>query len=182
MRWTEARQLTSSLGWASDDKSPDPGLPPSAYFDALREAGQAVQAAQFLGLALPRWEAVAWAARSVRDLRTDEVRGPAEAEALKRALLWVQDPTEPRRRAAYEAAQAAESSSPERLAALAAFFSGGSLAPEEFQAVQAPPEAAGKLAAGAVLTAVFSGAEPWAALERCFEEGVRLAEGAGGAG
>lgn len=177
MRWTEARQLTSTLGWPDDSLGPDQGLPPADYFDALRGDGRRVEAAQFLGLALPRWEAVAWAARSVRDLAPASTRGPAEEEALKRALLWVQDPTDARRRAAFEAAEAADPGSPERFAALAAFFSGGSLAPEDCQAVQAPPEAAGRLAAGAVLMAAFRGPEPWDALERSLDEGVRLAAG-----
>jgi hypothetical protein len=177
VRWTEARQLTSTLGWDEDASGPDQGLAPAAYFEALRKDGRAVEAAQFLGLALPRWEAVAWAARSVRDLNGRARRGAAEAEALKRALLWVQDPTDTRRRAAFEAAEAAESSSPERFAALAVFFSGGSLAPEDLQAVQAPQDTAGRLAAGAVLAAVFRGAEPWKALEKSLDEGARLADG-----
>jgi hypothetical protein len=177
VRWTEASQLAAILGWPADAEGPDQALEPQAFFQALREGGRAVQAAQFLGVALPRWEAVAWAARSVRDLTSDDARGPAEAEALKRALLWVQDPSDARRRAAFEAAEGADSASPERLAALAAFFSGGSMTPDNCEAVQTPPEIAGKLAAGAVLAAAFAAQEPWGALERSFEEGVKLAEG-----
>jgi hypothetical protein len=177
VRWTEARQLTSTLGWPEDGDGPDQGLAPPAYFEALRKDGKSLEAAQFLGLALPRWEAVAWAARSVRDFAAEEGRGPAEAEALKRALLWVSDPTDARRRAAFEAAETAKSTSPERLAALAVFFSGGSLAPENVQAIQAPLEAAGRLAAGAVLAAVFSRPEPWKALAQSLDEGVKLASG-----
>lgn len=177
VRWTEARQITDMLEWSpAPEGEPDASLPPKAFFEALMKAGRLVQATQFLGLALPRWEAVAWAARAVRDRRAEAPRKPAEIEALKRALLWVQDPTETRRRAVYEAAEAAPTSSPERLAALAAFFSGGTVTPPDCQPIQAPHDAAGKLAAGAVIAAVFSGPEPFRALENYLNEGVAMAE------
>ena len=177
VRWTEARQITAMLDWtAAAEGEPDASLSPQAFFEALVSSGRLVQATQFLGLALPRWDAVAWAARAVRDLRSGAERKPAEVEALKRALLWVQDPTEPRRRAVFEAAEAAPTSSPERLAALAAFFSGGTVTPPDCQPIQAPHDAAGKLAAGAVIAAVFSGPEPLRALENHLNEGVAMAQ------
>ncbi len=82
-------------------------------------------------MALPRYETVGWAARVVRDLGAGGERPRADADALKATLLWVQDPTEPRRRGAFDAAQLADMSCAERLAALAAFLSGGSMAPRQ---------------------------------------------------
>ena len=81
VKWTEAGQVTAILGWKAAAGDPSPGQPPRAYFDALRAAGRDADAVEFLSQALPRWEAVAWAARSVRDLSSpgDE----ADARALK---------------------------------------------------------------------------------------------------
>ena len=180
VRWTEARQVTDLLGWRPvAGQEPDPALPPQVFYEGLVSQNRLVQAAQFLAVALPRWEAVAWAARAVRDQRSDSEREAGEIEALKRALLWVQDPTDVRRRAAFDAAEMAPATSPERLAALAAYFSGGPVTPDDCEPIQAPHDAAGKLAAGAVLAAVFSGAEPFQSLGKRLEEGVALA-GAGG--
>jgi hypothetical protein len=106
------------------------GATPEAYFTTLRKAGRLTEAAMFIGRALPRHETVAWAARAVRDFTRPEPASREDADALKAALLWVQDPSESRRRAAYDAAMAATDQEAEQLVALAAFFSGGSMAPE----------------------------------------------------
>jgi hypothetical protein len=156
VKWTEAAQVAELLGW-------DRGLEglarasPEAYFALLRRTGRLEDAAFFIGQALPRYETVTWAARVVRDLRPSSVAPGPEADALKATLLWVQDPSDARRRAAFEAANRIRHPGPERLAALAAFFSGGSITPPEAPAVQAPKEIAGRFAAGAVLLAAVEG-------------------------
>jgi hypothetical protein len=166
------------LDWPVRPNDPDGGLAPSAYFDALRTAGRHIEAAEFLGQALPRWEAVAWAVRAVRDVRPADARGAAESAALKAALLWVQDPTENRRRSAFAAAEGADATAPERLAALAAFYSGGSVAPADCAPLPAPKEAAGRFAAGAVLVAALSAPKPDKTLAACLDAGVAMASGA----
>ena len=179
VKWSEARQVISALGWdhAENPDGLDLSLSPKAYFDALVAAGRYADAAGFLAQALPRLEAVAWAARAVQDLRADEVKPKSpEAAALKAALLWIQDPTEPRRRAAYEAAEACNGHSAEHLAALAAFFSGGSIAPAEQPAVPAPRDAAGRFAAGAVLYAAAQSGDMNGALQRSLKAGDAIAE------
>lgn len=175
MKWTEAGQVTAVLGWKDAAGDPPPGDAPRAYFDALRAAGRDSDAVEFLSQALPRWEAVAWAARSVRDLGSpaDE----ADARALKAALLWVQDPSEERRRAAQEAAEGAEPDSPARLAALAAFYSGGSIAPADADVLPAPRDAAGRFAAGAILTAAARADDMDAALASSLGAGAAIAAG-----
>jgi hypothetical protein len=105
-----------------------------------------------MGVALPRYEAIVWAARAVRELAPVEPNTP-EGEALKAVLLWLQDPSDSRRRTAFDVAQRAAEGSPQRLCALAVFFSGGSMAPETLQPVPPPKDVAGKFAAGAVLAA-----------------------------
>lgn len=167
--------MTAILGWKAATGDPSPGQPPRAYFDALRAAGRDSDAVEFLSQALPRWEAVAWAARSVRDLSSpgDE----ADARALKAALLWIQDPTEERRRAAQVAAEDAEPDSPARLAALAAFYSGGSIAPADAEILPAPRDAAGRFAAGAILTVAARSDDMDAALAASLGAGSAIAAG-----
>jgi hypothetical protein len=179
VKWSQAQQVLSVLGHEGEPGD-DVGAPPKAYFDSLVEAGRLHEAVQFLAQALPRHEAVAWAARSVNSLK-DQAGPPASArvvenaDALKAALLWVQDPSEPRRRKAFAAAELCGDNSGERLAAMAVFFSGGSIAPPDCQPVVAPRDAAGRFAAGAILVAAGGGAQGSSALRACLVEGAALA-------
>lgn len=174
VKWSEAGQIAELLGW-EEDLGEDARAAPAVFFDRLRGEGRLADAAFFLGQALPRYETVAWGARAVRDLRGDSVgRGP-EADALKSALLWVQDPSETRRRTAFEAAQKARDNSPERLAALAAFFSGGSMAPGDCPPVPAPKAAAGRFAAGAVVLAAARTGDQTRALAQALDAGAAIA-------
>lgn len=171
VKWTEAGQVAELLGW-DQDAVPDPHKPPDDFFANLRDQGRNQEAAYFLGQALPRYEAVVWAARVVARLAPPE---SADSAALNAALEWVADPTEVRRRAAYEAASAAKSDSPARMAALAAFFSGGSMAPEGQAAVLAPRHAVGRLGAAAVLLAADQSDDGKAALGWALDQGVDIA-------
>jgi hypothetical protein len=170
VKWTEAGQVTDL---PEDDV--DARSDPADYFERLRQAGRLTDAAFFLGEALPRLETVAWAARTVRDAPAPG-RSHQDADALRCALLWVQDPSEPRRRAAYETAMAATDRGAERMVALAAFFSGGSIAPEGCPPVQAPKDAAGAFAAGAVVLAAARSGDMDAALVRSLDLGQVIAE------
>jgi len=67
--------------------------------------------------------------------------------------------------------------SPQRLCALAVFFSGGSLAPEALEPVLAPKETAGKFAAGAVLSAAARSPDRTQALDVAFKLGEAFASG-----
>lgn len=174
VKWSEARQVAAILGWEEEGAPAPYGSPPHAYFHALRERGRREEAAAFMGQALPRLEAVAWAARAVRDLKGDPGAG-AESAALRAALLWVQDPSESRRRRAFEAAAAADAGSAEALAAMAAFYSGGSVAPPQCPPLPAPREAAGRFASGAVMVAAAGASDPRAALDACLDQGEQLA-------
>ena len=175
VKWSEASQVLELLGDGAADLPKAGAEPPAAYFEQLRGSGQLAEAVRFLAHALPRLETVAWAARAVRDLppadgkanRTDEL-------ALRAALFWVGDPTEHRRYAAYNAALACRGASPERLAALAAFFSGGSIAPAELASVHAPREPVHQFASGAVLLAAARSADMNGALGRALDAGVAI--------
>lgn len=176
VKWSEASQVIDTLGpnWKSEDA--EGALPPQVYFESLRKAGRHADAARFLSQALPRLEAVGWAARVVRDLTPEGAdRTSPEARALRAALLWISDPTEFRRRAAYDAASQAKNTTPEYLAALAAFFSGGSIAPEHSAAVPAQREAAGRFAAVAVISAANRTADKRAAYDLALDTGADIA-------
>jgi len=175
VKWTEAGQITTLLEW-DPAQAQNLASAPEAYFTDLRAQGRLDEAAMFLGQALPRYEVVAWAARALQDLKPAKASAqPADKQALDAAQAWLKDPSEPRRRAAFEAANAAGESAPERLAALAVFFSGGSMAPDDCPPVPAPREAAGKFAAAAVILAATRTADRQAALARALDVGAALA-------
>ena len=101
---------------------------PRQFLDLLLEQKQFIDGIRFLAHALPKPEAVWWAcacARSVAGAKPS----PQVAAALQAAEKWVADPSEENRRAAMPAAEAAELGTPAGCAAVAAFWSGGSLGP-----------------------------------------------------
>lgn len=175
VKWAEAAQVVRLMEKAAPKRAPEPEGDPPSYFDALRAAGRPHDAAMFLAYALPRLEAVGWAARSVRDLFEGIERPPQDTAALRAALLFVGDPSEQRRRTAYEVSEKANKASPERLACLAAFFSGGSIAPADLQPIQPPPGATARFAAGAVMLATISCPDPIAAIQSRLDVGVVIA-------
>jgi hypothetical protein len=174
VKWTEAGQV---VALAAEDAPEDKALSlaPSAYFAQLRGQARRAEAVKFLALALPRLEAVAWAARAVRDTKTSAAPKADEVRALRSALLWVSDPRENRRRAAFEAAQECAPASAERLVAMGAFCSGGSIAPEDCPPVQPPRGAAGLFASGAVLSAAAASPNMQAALDTALDMGAKIA-------
>jgi hypothetical protein len=175
VKWTEAGQLTALLGWPATDEL-DLATPPQDFFAELRNQGRLDEAAMFLGQALPRYEVVAWAARALDNIKPAKGSPrPENAHALAAARAWLEDPSEPSRRAAFEASNAAGEDAPERFLALAAFFSGGSMAPETCPPVPPPREAAGKFAATAILVAANQSSDRQAALLKALDQGAALA-------
>ncbi|USI74916.1 DUF6931 family protein [Sphingomonas morindae] len=165
--WTEAGQITALLGWPPQ---PDERAPPPRFFEALRAAGRDRDAIRFLAQALPRFEAVAWAARMVAS------QGRAPDPALLAAVTaWLRDPSEAHRRAAGAVAAARPAASPARLCAFAAFTAGGSLAPDGAPPFAAPRATAGRFVAGAVLAAAAEQADPPAARAAALDAGLLLA-------
>ncbi len=139
------------------------GLPPAAGASvadlpdvpaavlALRSAGLAGEAARLVAFALPKREAVWWACMCARAV-------PAEVKnddrlALEQAEAWVFKPTDETRRQAFAHAQAAEFGTPEAWAAVAAFWSGDSMAPAGQAPVPPAPNLAGTAVAGSVALA-----------------------------
>ena len=109
-------------------------------------------AIRFLAFALPKREAVGWGCLCLRySLGTEEAAKISETQvAVER---WVSNPDEGNRRAAQAAADKEGSESPSALLAMAAFFSGGSIAPANLQPVAPPEHVTPQFVAGAVMVA-----------------------------
>jgi hypothetical protein len=129
------------------------GMAPRAFLDALLAAGHLPDALRFLAAALPKREAVWWACVCTRLVLDQTTPQPAVA-ALVAAETWCYRPTEENRRAAHAAAEAATLEHPAALAAMGAFFSGGSIAPPHITTpVQPGPFHTARMVAGAVMLA-----------------------------
>ena len=109
---------------------------PRQFLGVLIEKQRHADATRFLAHALAKREAVWWACLCIEQMLGPEP-APAAAAAVKAARSWVIDPSDENRRAAFPAAEAAKVGSPAGCAAMAAFLSGGSLAPPNLTAV--PP-------------------------------------------
>lgn len=139
------------------------GQSPPDFLDRVCAAGYHVDAIRFLAHALPAREVAWWACLAARSVTGD---GPtAHLKALDAAEAWVYHPDEEHRRAAMAAAEAVENDAPARWAALAAAWSGGSLAPPGSPVVPPGETLPAQAAAGAVLLAAVRN-EPERAAER----------------
>jgi hypothetical protein len=131
--------------------APD-GASPAAFLNSLLAAKNLGEAVQFFAFALPAREAVWWACVCSRETLPDPVPPPLQ-EAVSATETWVRNPTEENRRTAMSRAQATDMKSPAAWAAIAAFWSGGSLAPENLPEVPPAPHLIGCAVAGAVMLA-----------------------------
>jgi hypothetical protein len=125
---------------------------PAQFANDLLAAKNLTQAVQFFAFALPPREAVWWACLCSRDALREPVPEPLK-DTVDAAEAWVRDPSEGHRRAAMARAQATDLKSPVAWAAVAAFWSGGSLAPENLPEVPAAPHLTGCAVAAAVTLA-----------------------------
>ncbi len=177
-----ARQIFDRFPFPDDIRALLTGQPTALeFFNSLVAQKKHQPAVTFLAFALPKKEAVLWAALCAKLAGgpNGAPLPPKQAAALQAAQRWVQNPTDENRRAAYPAAEAATFGTPAGCAALAAFLSGGSLAPPDLTAIPPPEYACGQTAGHAVIVAgVIS--SPEKALEkyaRFLAEGFAIAGG-----
>ncbi len=157
------------------------GLGPAEFLGALIERAMFPDAVKFLARALPKREAAWWACLCARSVLDDPPPDPL-LRAVEAAEQWVYDPSEEHRRAAYAAAQAAQFAHAASWAAMAAFWSGGSMAPPDVPAVPPADNLTGKAAAGAVMLAAVQ-TEPERAAEKYrlfLKRGIDIASGGNG--
>jgi hypothetical protein len=145
------------------------------------EQGLFMDAIRVMAIALPRREAAWWACLNARAARKED-DPPSGLKALEAAERWVFKPTEENRVKAFEVAEIAGFSCPESYAALAVFWSGGSMAPPEAAVVVPPGDAlTGTAAAAAVLLAAArepKTVDTW--YRQAMEQAVDIAKGGSG--
>lgn len=159
-------------------KLPRDGLSPGAFLERLIAERHTHDAVRFLAYALPKREAVWWATRCAR-LAGGPVLPPEQQAALETTERWCAGPSEELRRAAMAASEKAELKSPAGCAALAVFFSGGSLGPPDAPVVPPADDLTARTVTGAVLMAAVVN-EPEKAeqkYQRFLEQGLALASG-----
>lgn len=179
VRWTEAHQIASLMG-VDEAEWPASGIAPDEHYRAVRAGGDRLSAVSFIGHALPRFEALTWAARVLDEQAAALTLSRADRQALEHALRWLGEPNDRTRRAAMAAAEAAGERAPERMLATGVFFSGGSISQPDLPPVMPSPELAGRFAAIAVTLAAARAQDGAALLDRALDLGERVAaDGAG---
>jgi hypothetical protein len=123
---------------------------PSEAVKRLVRAELLIEAARVCAHALPPRERVWWAARCAR-ATTSGALPAADRDACAFGEDWVRRPADETRRVAMERAQASGFTSPEAWVAVAAFWSGDSMAPPDQPKVQPAPHLAGSAVVGAVI-------------------------------
>ena len=132
-----------------------PDLSPQGFLSLLIEAEAIGDAVRFMAFALPVREGVWWACVVANNQGAEQ--GESDAACIRSAARWVYDSTEANRRACMTAAESANFEGGAAYAALAAFWSGGSLAPEGMPDAPADPSL-GHIGVGAsVLLSITSG-------------------------
>lgn len=131
------------------------GKPDAASaLDALVAAERLPDAMRLIAHALPKREVVWWACMCARAVPDPALPEP-DAAALVAAEAWVRKPDEASRRAAMEAAQKCGFRTPEAWAAVGAFWSGGSMAPEGQPVVPPADHLTGVAVAGGIIMAAL---------------------------
>lgn len=123
----------------------------------LEVAGLLIEATRIAAHALPAREAVWWACMCARHTAASGTDPQSEAETREAAEEWVRRQTDEHRRAAMDRAHAVGFRSPEAWAAVAAFWSGDTMAPPTAPKVPPEPHFRGLAAAGSVALAAVRG-------------------------
>jgi hypothetical protein len=152
--WTDARQVAEQAGLDRSSRPPA-GVAPQTYFEQLRESGRPDLATVVMASFLPRLEAIAWVAAALPAPEPADPDYRARRLLLDAARRWIDEPDDDNRRAVYALTDQAGQEWPETLLAMAIFFSGGSIAPEDLDPVPADPAVAAHLAAAALQAAAI---------------------------
>ena len=149
VKWTRAGQLAglADVGEALDGLH---DAAPPAALAALRREDPAA-AARFMAQCLPRFDAVLWIHRA---LERTPPPSPRHGEIRAGIAAWLADPSDKRRRAVFDLAQATGLETSDATAGLALFLSGGSMTPpEQEHGVQPAMGVFGQAVAGTILLA-----------------------------
>jgi hypothetical protein len=148
-----ASEICNQFEMAAEAKALlDDQISPDGFLDLLIEKGHFTDAIRMLALALPKREAVWWAATCVRATLPADAP-PVVLEGLKAAEAWVSKPTEENRWAAKERAERAGMDKPAGWPGMGAFWSGGSMVPAHLPQMLPSPLFTANAVAGAILMA-----------------------------
>jgi hypothetical protein len=147
----------------------------------LEAGGFLLEATRFVAHALPHREAVWWACMCASHTAPADLPD-TDRQAREVAEDWVRQQGDKPRRIAWSLAEASGFQTPEAWAAVAAFWSGDSMAPEGLPAVPPAPHLTGTAVAGAVALAAVRGdvTRQQARLRRFLESGRNIAAGGPG--
>jgi len=126
------------------------------FVAALAAQGAWAKAVRVQAHLLPKREAVWWGILSVNAACGDTLT-PAEAMAKEAALAWVEQPGESVRRRCETTAGKTKFDGPGSWLAMAAFWSGGSIAPEEMGEVPPDEKLTGQAIASSLMIAAVMG-------------------------
>jgi hypothetical protein len=178
LRFTTVRDLYDAFPTAADDV----GVPPSdehslAFLQSLVAKGSWNAAVSFCAYLLPRREAVWWGCQSLRHVKPQAA--PSEASALEAAEAWVREPEEDVRREALKRGMQGDGQMPATWMALAAGWSGGSIAPPEFGVLPAGPHQTARAVRAGLLIALSQVASEDIPrlLKPCLDGAIALATG-----
>jgi hypothetical protein len=154
------------------------GMTPREFVEALSAKKQYIAAIDFMAHALPPREAIWWGCLCFQHAFGNDLPAPDRA-AAKAAVEWVLHPGEEPRAAARAPGETAGPSSAAGSLALAAFQTGGNVAPPKAPAMSPAPFAPAKAAATAVkLASIKSEPIKLADTQRLYVElGIGVAEG-----
>jgi hypothetical protein len=148
-----------------------PTLSPQGFLALLAEAELVGDGIRFMAFAMPVREAIWWACVTAH--ATAPQQTPLETRCIESAVAWVYGPGEAQRRACFALAEEAEFQGAAAYAALAVFWSGGSLAPEGMPDAPADPKL-GPIGVGASVLLSITRGDPLALTTR-FEEAIMRA-------
>lgn len=139
-------------------------IPPQAeestqeFAKRLLNAGEDNECLIFLAYALPKRMGVWWLTRCIR--AAESLKAEGDSAMLEAAEAWVKSPSDNSRRKAMSLAEGLEMGTPASWAGVGAFWSHGSMAPENAPSVPAADTLAGKaISGGAILATVVRNPE-----------------------
>lgn len=130
----------------------DEKMSPSQFLELLLKNQFYPEAVRFLAHGLPKREAVWWAYVCAEQTEK-EINQPEIKDALEATKAWVYQPNEETRRIAEKAAEKSELKSAASWAAMAAFWSSGSITPPTSPPVMANEYLTAQAVSGAVMLA-----------------------------
>ena len=153
LHFNTAQQVFDTFPTAYEDMTSEPSAePPIRYMQGLLKSRTPEEAITFCAYMLPRREAVWWAHQCVV-LNGTELSAE-EQQLVDAAESWVREPDEEKRLGALIAGMNARYKTPGAWVALAAGWSGGSMAIDSEYPVPAPPHLTAKATNAAVLGAL----------------------------